>query len=222
MLLVDDPVAFLHPLPIEELWGVGEITAADAAPARHHDDRRPRAQFPKDVLREAVGDASSAAPARGRVGRDPSPVVERAANKSVGAEETFERDLDDDDDARRRAAASVRPRRVAARSRRRLRARTITVKIRLADFETFTRSATIETPTSDAWTIFQTARGAFGRSGADGAASGCSVSRRAGIVRGPLPEQLTLEPKPRYAEAEQALAKVRERFGGRRSASRGC
>jgi DNA polymerase IV len=138
--------------------------------------------------------------------------VERAANKSVGAEETFARDLDDDDEL---AAELLRlSDRVASRlTDVSTRARTITVKIRLADFETFTRSATITTATSDAWTIFHTARGAFmtfRRGRRSVRLLGVSAS---GLVRGPIPEQLSLDPAPRYAEAEQAVTRVRERFG---------
>jgi DNA polymerase IV len=211
VLLVDDPIAFLHPMSIEELWGVGEITATSLRRLGITTIRE-LAEFPKDVLRQAVGTASSHHLHAVAWGRDPSPVVERAANKSVGAEETFERDLDDEDEL---AAELLRlSDRVASRlTDASMRARTITVKIRLADFETFTRSATIKTHTSDAWTIFQTARGAFAsfrRGRRSVRLLGVSAS---GVVSGPMPEQLSLEPAPRYAEAERALAKVRERFG---------
>ncbi len=211
VLLVDDPIAFLHPMPIEELWGVGEITA-NALRRLGITSIGDLAEFPKDVLRQAVGTASSDHLHAVAWGRDPSPVVERAANKSVGAEETFERDLDDDDEL---SAEILRlSDRVASRlTDASMKARTITVKIRLADFETFTRSATLKTLTSDAWTIFQTARDAF-RSFRRGRRSvrllGVSAS---GVTNDLPPEQLSLEPAPRYPEAEQALTKVRERFG---------
>jgi DNA polymerase IV len=71
VLLVDDPIAFLHPMSIEELWGVGEITATSL--------RRlgittigELAEFPKDVLRQAVGTASSHHLHAVAWGRDPS------------------------------------------------------------------------------------------------------------------------------------------------------
>jgi DNA polymerase IV len=211
VLLVDDPTGFLHPMPVDELWGVGEVTAT-ALRRLGITTIGELARFPKDVLRRQVGTASADHLHDVAWGRDPSPVVERAANKSVGAEETFERDLDDDDEL---GAELLRlSDRVASRlTDAKMRARTITVKIRLADFATFTRSATIETHTSDAWTIFQTARDAF-RSFRRGRRTvrllGVSAS---GITHGPMPEQLSLEPKPRYAEAEEALANVRDRFG---------
>jgi hypothetical protein len=93
------------------------------------------------------------------------------------------------------------------------RARTIVVKIRTADFNTYPRSATIKVPTSDAWTIFQTARGAY-ESFRRGRRSLRLVGvTGTGLVEGAVPEQLTLDPKPKYAEAEQALSNVRKRFG---------
>jgi DNA polymerase-4 len=211
VLLVDDPVAFLHPLPIEELWGVGEKTAT-VLRAMGITTIGDLANMPRSVLKQKVGPASSHHLHAVSWGRDPSPVHERERSKSVGAEETFERDLDDDDELAGeilRLSDRVASRLVDAE----LRARTITVKIRLADFQTFTRSTTLEVPTSDAWTIFQTARSsftAFRRGRRSVRLLGVTASQ---IVEGPLPEQLTLDPKPRYAEAEEALTRVRERFG---------
>lgn len=210
-LIVDDPVAFLHPLPIEELWGVGDATAgvlrglgiATIADLAH---------MPRSVLREAVGDAAASHLHTVAWGIDPSPVAQRGDNKSVGAEETFETDIDDED------AIAAELLRLSDRVASRLvdagmRARTITVKIRTADFNTYTRSQTIRVPTSDAWTIFQTACSAY-RAFRRGRRSlrllGVTGS---GLVEGEVPEQLTLEPKPKYAQAEYALSSVRKRFG---------
>jgi DNA polymerase IV len=211
VLLVDDAVAFLHPLPIEELWGVGETTA-NALRRLGITTIGELARYPEGVLRRTAGEASSKHLHAVAWGRDPSPVEDRARSKSAGAEETFERDIDDADELAAellRLSDRVASRLVGADTR----ARTITVKIRLADFETFTRSATLRSPTSDAWTIFQTARSAF-----EGFRRGRRSVRllgvtASGLVRGPQAEQLTLEPTPRYAEAEAALAKVRKRFG---------
>lgn len=212
VLLVDDPVAFLHPLPIEELWGVGDVTAERLRKlgiATIGD----LANMPRGVLRGSVGEASSYHLHTVAWGSDPSPVESRGdGNKSVGAEETFAHDLDDEDALAGellRLSDRVASRLVDAK----VRARTITVKIRTADFNTYTRSATLRVPTSDAWTIFQTARGAyeaFRRGRRTIRLLGVTGS---GLVEGPLPQQLTLDPTPKYAEAEEALSKVRKKFG---------
>lgn len=213
VLLVSDPVAFLHPLPIEELWGVGDVTAANL--------RRlgittigELARLPFGVLRGAVGDASSKHLHAVAWGRDPSPVEERSATKSVGAEETFEEDLDDEDAI---AAELLRlSDRVASRlTDAGVRARTITVKIRLADFDTHTRSATLAIPACDTWTIFQTAGRAYSRLRRGRSSVRLLGVSGSGLTAGSAPEQLTFDAKPRYAEAETALANVRKRFGGK-------
>jgi DNA polymerase-4 len=94
-----------------------------------------------------------------------------------------------------------------------LRARTVTLKIRVADFNTYTRSNTLRVPTSDVWTIFATARDAY---------RGFRRGRRtirllgvtgSGLISGEVSEQLSLDPSPDYAGAEQALTSVRKKFG---------
>ena len=212
VLLVEDPVAFLHPMQIEELWGVGDITATKLR-AIGITTIGDLAHFPKNVLKASVGDASAHHLHAVAWGRDPSPVnADHEPNKSVGAEETFHRDLDDPDEL---AGELLRlSDRVAGRlTDAGMRARTFTVKIRLADFQTFTRSKTIKTPTSDAWTVFAAAQDAFAaykRGRRSVRLLGVSASN---ITTDEVVQQLTLEGEPRYADAEQAMAKVRKRFG---------
>jgi DNA polymerase-4 len=211
VLVVEDAVAFLHPRPIEDLWGVGEVTGGVL--------RRlgistigELANTPSAVLREAVGDAGGRHLNAVAWGRDPSPVAAREDAKSVGAEETFGSDIDDED-----AIGSELLRlsdRVASRLvKAELRARTITLKIRLADFDTHTRSTTLSSPTSDVWTIFRTAKEAY-RNFRRGRRSirllGVSAT---GLVAGAVAEQLTFEARAPYAEAEAAVEQVRGRFG---------
>jgi len=212
VLIVTDPIAFLHPLPIEDLWGVGQKTA-DVLRSLGAHTIGDVAHLPKTVLTGSLGPASAGHLHAVAWGRDPSPVVSnRGDNKSVGAEETFPYDLDDEDAIGAellRLADRVASRLVKAKQS----TRTITVKIRVADFTTYTRSRTLKTPTDDVWTIFATAHEAytaFRRGRRTLRLLGVSASN---IASGEITEQLSLEGSPAYAEAEHALARVRDRFG---------
>ena len=170
------------------------------------------AAMPKGVLRASAGTASARHLHAVAWGRDPSPVEPRALSKSVGAEETFGQDIDAEEVI---GAELLRlSDRVASRLvKAKMRARTITMKIRLADFETFTRSTTLDTPTNDAWTIYRTAQASY-----DGFRRGRRAVRLlgvtgSGVTKGLVAEQLTFEGRPRFAEAELAVESVRRRWG---------
>jgi DNA polymerase-4 len=95
-------------------------------------------------------------------GIDERPVVPWHDPKSIGAEETFGRDTGDVD--RLRAALLGQAERVAAELRASgLRGRTVTLKLRFADFRTVTRQDTRDTPTADAGEVFRRAWAAFVR-----------------------------------------------------------
>ena len=91
----------------------------------------------------------------GRPGRGPL-----EAPKSVSHEETFERDVDDDQDVLREVLRLSH--RVAARLRADgYRARTITLKVRLSNFTTLTRSRTLADPTDSAADLYRVASEAY-------------------------------------------------------------
>jgi DNA polymerase-4 len=96
-----------------------------------------------------------------------------------------------------------------------LHARTITLKIRLADFDTHTRSTTLRTATSDVWTIFRTAEAAYGRFRRGRRAVRLLGVSASGLVSGTATEQLTFERRAAFPEAEAAVERVRGRFGER-------
>ncbi len=213
VLVVDDPVTFLHPRPVSDLWGVGEVTA-DVLRGLGISTIGELAHMPAGVLRGAVGAAGTAHLGAVAWGKDPSPVEPRDDAKSVGAEETFARDIDTEDAIGAellRLSDRVASRLVASQ----LRARTITLKIRLADFETRTRSTTLRTPTKDVWTIFRTVENAYTRFRRGRRALRLLGVSASGLVAGAVTEQLTLEPRPAFADAEVALEQVREKFGKR-------
>jgi len=211
VLVVDDPVGFLHPRPVSDLWGVGEVTAG-VLRRLGISTIRDLAEMPKGVLREAVGAAGAAHLHAVAWGRDPSPVELRSDAKSVGAEETFGSDIDDEDAI---GAELLRlSDRVASRLvKGKLRARTITMKIRLAGFDTYTRSTTLPTATDDVWTIYRTAQAAYGRFRRGRRAVRLLGVSGSGLVTGPVAQQLSFEGRPRFAEAEAAVERVRRRWG---------
>jgi DNA polymerase-4 len=136
-----DVLAFLHPLPVTVLWGVGERTAE---PLRRLGIRTigDLAATPLDTLRRAVGVGGADHLAELAAGRDPRSVRAREVEKSVSSDHTADADLTDDAEVERqllRHAADV-----CARLRsRELASRTIGIKIRFADFRTVTRVRTL-------------------------------------------------------------------------------
>jgi DNA polymerase-4 len=140
---------FLAPLALRTLPGIGPQTERRllAAGVRTLGDL---AALDDDALRATVPGAVGDLLRRRAQGIDPRPVVgEPAAAVSISAERTFERDIDDPSE---QAAQLVRMADgvAAALERHGLAARTVTVKLRYPDFQTRTRSQTVESPTRDA------------------------------------------------------------------------
>jgi DNA polymerase-4 len=135
---------FLDPLPVERLWGVGEKTAdrlhilgiqtiGDVAAAQ------------LAILERHLGHAHAAHLHELALGHDDRPVEPGRERKQIGRETTFMTDTDDRQFVRRTLLALTEE--VTAHLRRRgLVARTVTVKLRLAPFETHTRQKTLDTP----------------------------------------------------------------------------
>ncbi|AJT42833.1 DNA polymerase IV [Psychromicrobium lacuslunae] len=149
-----DTVAYLHTLPARALWGVGAKTMAVLEGLGIHTVEQ-IANTPVAVLRRALG-ASGEHVHRLSWGIDPRPVTPVRAEKSIGAEETFEFDTTDDVPLRRELL------RLAHRTGSRLRAsgyvaRTVALKLRYADFSTITRSRTVPVPVDSAQLIYQEA-----------------------------------------------------------------
>jgi DNA polymerase-4 len=149
-----DEAAFLAPLPISRLWGVGDKTAAVLA------DYRVRtigdlAALPPDVVRRRFGKHGMSLIERAR-GIDPDPIHEGDPAKSVGHEHTFEVDTSDPEVIERTLLAMSDG--VAGRLRSAgVRASTIAVKIRDSSFRTITRQRTLAEPTDLTEPIYRAA-----------------------------------------------------------------
>jgi DNA polymerase IV len=148
----DETLGFLHPLPVNGLWGVGVKTQAvlERMGLRTIGDL---AQTPLATLQKWVGDASGMKLHSLAWGRDPRSVSPRDEEKSVGHETTFEYDVTDAVVIRRELLRMSD--KVAVRLRRAgLVGRTVVLKLRFGDFTTITRSRTIAEPTDVARRIY--------------------------------------------------------------------
>lgn len=149
-LLVVPPnrrLQFLHSLEAKQLWGVGAKTAEVLA---HMGLRTVRqiAETPRDVLVHRFGAVGSHLHDLAW-GIDPRQVETHRAEKSIGAEETFEADVSDDAELRRELLRLAH--RVAARLRAAgLSASGVSLKLRWKDFSTLTRAASLPHPTQSA------------------------------------------------------------------------
>ena len=209
----DGVVAFLHPLPVAALWGVGEKTEEVLRRLGLH-TVGDLAATPVATLQRALGPAAGRPPVGAglgprRAGRHPT-----EPEKSIGAEETFPVDVDDPRVVRRELL------RLSERTAARLRAagqvgRTVSIKVRFADFTTITRSRTLPESTDVGRTIYETAIALYSALGLERARLrlvGVRVEQIADAED--QPHQLLLgERDSGWREAEQAVDKAARRFG---------
>jgi DNA polymerase-4 len=209
----DRVVEFLHPLPVGALWGVGEKTeeALTRLGLRTIGDI---AHTAESTLQRALGPAVGAHLHALAWGRDERSVVAHEPDKSIGAEETFARDVDDPKVVLRELL------RLSERTAARLRAvdamgRTVSIKVRFADFTTITRSKTLREPTDVARVVYETARALYEALGLQRARIRLVGVRVEGLVAtDATPRQLALGGAgEEWRAAEQAADRAAARFG---------
>jgi DNA polymerase-4 len=209
----DGVIGFLHPLPVSALWGVGEKTEEALARLglRTIGDI---ANTPEATLARALGSASGAHLHALAWGRDARRVVPHEPDRSIGAEETFSRDIDDP------AIVARELLRLCERTAARLRAaghvgRTISIKVRFADFTTITRSRTLKEPTDVARVVYDTARGLYDALGLQRARLRLVGVRVEGLGEASsTPRQLAMGGgDEEWRAAEQASDRAAARFG---------
>jgi DNA polymerase IV len=151
----DNLHAILDRLPVQKLFGVGQksLPAVHAAGIRTLGDLR---RADDATLWQAFGKHGNTMRDRAS-GIDDRPVEAEREEKSISAEETFAIDIRDSGELERqlvnladRAAGRLRAHGLAAGR--------VTVKIRRADFTTYTRQRAMEPPTQDTAVVSRTAQ----------------------------------------------------------------
>ena len=151
LILDSEKVAFLRPLPVGALHGVGQVTAEQLGRVglKTVGDLQ---DHPGD-LRSVVGSWGPQLK-RFAFGDDDRPLDLGDDIKSISAENTFLRDTDDRPTLR--ACLKEQADDIAAKlQRRRLTARTVQVKVRYGDFRTLTRQISVEEPLTEAREIYR-------------------------------------------------------------------
>jgi DNA polymerase-4 len=209
----DRELAFLHPLPVERLWGVGPVTAG-----RLHrlgiTRVREVAEFPESALMRILGRAAGRHLHALAHNRDPRPVQTRRRRRSVGAQRALGRS------PKSPAGVDAALIGLADRVTRRMRAagrvgRTVTLRLRFDDFSRATRSLTLTQATAESQVILAAVRELY-------AAALPLIDTRGltlvGFAVSNLEDeravQLTLPLyRPRWGALDAAVDEVRERFG---------
>lgn len=208
----DRMLIFLHPLPVNAIWGVGPKTAEtlERLGLRTVADI---ANLPRATLIRALGQASGASLYELAWGRDYRDVTPNEPDKSISAAETFAQDIDDPEEILREFL------RLTEKAATRLRensyyAKTISIKVRFADFSTISRSKTLPLPIDSTHEIYEIAKALYLALNLDRARL-----RLVGISLDNLneaaPEQLLLGAREKgWREADTAIDRAKLRFGG--------
>jgi DNA polymerase-4 len=213
LLLVapDKELEFLHPLPVERLWGVGRVTAAKLR------DRGVKtvgevAAFDEGALVAMLGRASGRHLHALAHNYDPRPVQPGRRRRSIGAQRALGRRSRPIDEVAASLIALVD--RVSRRLRTAKRVcRTVVLRMRFDDYTRATRSYTMAEPTAQTQVIWLTARRLL-------IACLPMIARRGltliGVALTNLVDeyaiQLTL-PFDHARELDATLDRVRDRFG---------
>jgi DNA polymerase-4 len=151
----DELLAFLQPMPVSRLFGVGEVTG-EALRQMGVLTIGDVARYPEAALIGKLGATTGAMLAGLARGEDTRPVESEQAPVSVGHQETFDHDLYEREDLE--VVLLHQLDRVAERLRRaELRATVVAVIVKHDDFRQLTRRTTLADPTSDAAVLVRAA-----------------------------------------------------------------
>ena len=206
-------IEFLHQLPITAMWGVGAKTAEQLG-RLGLTTVADIANTPVPTLARVIGQAHAEHLSELAWGRDPRTVTPEHTERSIGAERTFDSDTDD------LAELSTHLMSLSDTVARKLRSaelatRTISIKVRFADFKTVTRSKTLVNPTDTAQEIYQVAQSLLDAMNLQRIRVRLVGVRAENLVPGiEVPEQLQFGARTSgWREAERVLDKVTAKFG---------
>lgn len=201
---------FLHPLPVDAMWGVGRATNR-ALRSRAISTIGDLAAEPLESLRRIVGAANAQRLHELANGRDAREVETERVEKSIGHEETFAEDQSDPE------FLEAELLRLATRTAERLRrhdaeARTVAIKVRWSDFETVTRSRTLPEATNSTQRIYRTARELLAALGPPRPVRLIGVRAEQLVPAGSASAALWSD-DDEWRAVDQAVDEVRDRFG---------
>ena len=209
----DRELAFLHPLPVERLWGVGPVTAGRL----HRLGITTVAQvagFPEGALVTVLGRAAGRHLHALAHNRDPRPVERRRRRRSIGSQRALGRRprSAEELDAVLIGLADRVTRRMRAAGRR---GRTVVLRLRFDDFSRATRSHTMLRPTAETQAVLAAARDLLGAASPEIGRRGLTLI---GIAVTNLGDERTLQEElplwaPGWSALDAALDEVRERYG---------
>jgi DNA polymerase-4 len=205
----DGGAAFLAPLPVSRLWGIGP-KSAEQLNRMGLTTIGDLARLLPESLERRLGPSGRELWERASA-IDPRPVIPDREAKSIGAEETFDEDLTGLEALRPRIHAQAL--RVGHRLRRAgLRARTVQLKLKRADFTLVTRRATFDEPTDDGQTLYRQASELLAREPARPTRlTGVSAQN---LVAASAPQLGLFAPPPTHADTlNRALDAIASRFG---------
>jgi DNA polymerase-4 len=207
----DRILEFLHPLPVRAIWGVGPKTAESLERLGLH-TVSDIAHTPRATLIRALGESTGASLYELAWGRDYRDVIPDEPEKSIGNEETFSEDLDNPEEILREFLRMTE--KATARLRERsLFAKTISIKIKFADFSSLTRAKTVPIAidnTHDTYEVVKALYLALRNEGARIRLVGVSLSQ----LQEGAPVQLELGARERgWREADTAIDRAQARFG---------
>jgi DNA polymerase-4 len=213
-----DVAAFLAPLPVERMWGVGPKNAPKMR-ALGYATLGDLARGDEAALARVLG-SWGAEVARLARGEDDREVIPDGRAKSIGAEETYEEDLV--------GAEAIAPTllahagRIARRLvRADLWASTVTVKVKYSDFTLRTRQMTLPAPVQDTDAIHRAAVELLGRVPLEARRVRLTGVSAGGITEGrPAPSLFPDECAEKRRRVEEVAARIAERYGDERTVTR--